>query len=163
MGNTFTLFIEKNPCKNGLAQFKPIVQDQLDSVTWQCRWLSRTQCWVTDAGQASMLHDSIGKKLINKQNYAVQSQHSAGPWVFLWKGFWGGGNRLFLDRGVGYVSVFSLWKFWGLYSYDLCIFCMYVILRLKIYLEFLGETKLTTPKLQKLTNINRNKKNKHLG
>lgn len=124
---------------------------------------SQTQCWVTDAGQRYMLHDSIGKKLTNKQNYAVQSQHSAGPWVFLWKGSWDGGSRLFLDLGVGYVSVFSLWKFWGLYSYDLCIFCMYVILWLKIYLKFLGETKPTTLKLQKLTISPRNKKNKHLG
>lgn len=148
MENTFTLFIEKNPRINGLAQFKPIVQGQLCNVTRQCRWLSQTECWVTEARQEYMLHDSIGKKLINKQNYAVQSQHSVGPWVFLWKGFWDVGNRLFLDLFVGYVSVFSLWKFWGLYIYDLCIFCMYVILGLRISLKFLGETKLTTPKLQ---------------
>lgn len=64
---------------------------------------SQTQGWVIDAGQEYMLHDSIGKKLTNKQNYAVQSQHSAGPGVFLWKGSWGGGSCLFLDLGVGYV------------------------------------------------------------
>lgn len=34
------------------------------------------------------------------------------------EGFWGSGHVLFLDLGVGFMSVFSLWKFTELFTYN---------------------------------------------
>lgn len=70
---------------------------------------------------------------------------------------WDGGNCFFLDLGVGCMS--SVCGNSEVCTFMTCAFsvCMSYFDK-KTSLKFLGETKLTTLKLQKLTTVNRNKK-----